>query len=190
METIKRREWSIKALPIEGWDNYYVTNTGEIWSRVGKNRLRSLKGCVAGKGYHYVGLSRNYREKKLLMTHRLVAETFIPNPENKPQVNHINGIKTDNRVENLEWCTAKENLAHAYKTGLKQPISDENRLKSYVISRKKVEQLDKSNKVIRQFDSVSEAANFTNISRQNIGQVCLNKKQSAGGYKWRYVDDS
>ena len=54
--------------------------------------------------------------------HRIIAECFIPNPYNKHDVNHINGIKTDNRAENLEWCTRSENMIHAYKTGLKRPV--------------------------------------------------------------------
>jgi hypothetical protein len=72
-----------------------------------------LKPCVNSAGYNLVVI--NGKNK---FNHRLVAETFIPNPERKPQINHKNGIKTDNRVSNLEWCTPKENITHAIKNGL------------------------------------------------------------------------
>jgi hypothetical protein len=81
--------------------------------------MRNKKLTLVDKRYLYVGLYDKPR-KLLAPVHRLVAEAFIPNPDNKPEVNHINGIKTDNRAENLEWVTRKENEAHAFRIGLKK----------------------------------------------------------------------
>lgn len=81
------------------------------------------KGCLrtlgtGADGYYRLCVNKEGSRRTTIKVHRWVAEAFIPNPENKPQVNHINGVKTDNRVENLEWCTASDNIKHSFSLGL------------------------------------------------------------------------
>ena len=113
---------------IKGYEGlYFVNDSGEIFSYPKKTRkgIRKLLVNIHKQGYSLIDLCKNGKIKKHLV-HRLVAETFLDNFENKEQVNHINGIKNDNRVENLEWVTHSENQKHSILCGLRTTKGEKN----------------------------------------------------------------
>lgn len=100
--------------PIKEYECYSITKTGKVWSHINNRFLKPFDNS----GYLRIRFKIEWYPHKSFLIHRLVATAFIPNPENKPQINHIDGNKLNNNVSNLEWATSKENNKHSYDTGL------------------------------------------------------------------------
>ena len=168
---------------IEGYDNYQISSLGNV-RKITKNGFTHIKCSPRGsqktsktkEKYMGVTLSKNGTRKGFSI-HRLVAEAFIPNPNNYPLINHINGIKDDNCVCNLEWCTIKQNIQHAY---------DVLNMRNHYGS---IKQYTKEGEFIKEYDSVREASRELGIHFGNIVK-CANKQRNvAGGYVWRFNSD-
>lgn len=157
---------------IQGFENLYKVSTdGRIKARTGK----IIKPYNNGFGYLTVHLYKD-GESHSRKIHRLVAEAFISNPERKPQVNHIDGDKSNNHVDNLEWATQSENMQHAYSNGLRQKL------------KQRVAQIEiTTKKPINVYKSTSEAEKATGIRHEYISCACRYKK-TAGGFIWEYKE--
>lgn len=161
-----KEEWK----KVESHPNYLVSTFGRVYSTKTRKILKPLHYKTSE--YLIVQLSQGtHLPRKHFLIHRLVAMAFIPNPENKPQVNHIDGDKYNNHVENLEWCTQSENLMHASRV-----------LHHFGTRVVRVE----DGKV---FDNLREAAIASGIKCSGNISLCLKGHIStSGGYHWKYAD--
>lgn len=170
---------------IKHFENYQISNFGVVKSkeRVVSNACRTylkkeqvLKNQIMKCGYEAIVLRDVNQKKHLLKIHRLVAEAFIPNPNNLPQVNHKDGNKSNNNVSNLEWCTPSENAIHAINNGLRPKISGRNIERIY--------QTDLSGNLIAIHDNFSNAAK--NNGRNSVGAIynACKDKRSYGKCFW------
>ena len=171
-----------KAVPIEPYSDYYkVSNIGNV-KRIKafrtKNPIGYVKYYIGSHGYKTVYLSTPNAAKNFLV-HRLVALAFIGKPAGRSQVNHIDGNKLNNQIDNLEWVTPSENIQHAYDTGLIDYYSKDHHFKT-------VYQFDKKGNLIGEFYNGMEAGRVLNISNASIYQCCIGMRHSAGGYLWSF----
>lgn len=180
--------------PIDGFEGRYeVSNLGRVRSLTdnkGNKRIKVRRLQLAKSGYLYLNLwakSKMYVRKP----HRLVAEAFLDKPEGAQCVNHKNGDKTDNRAENLEWCTYSQNTRHAIETGLIEAnLADRLDMtgkhgKEHPSS-KPVEQYDLDGNFIAEYESGVEAANALGFRASNIQRCAAGRRKTAHGYRWKY----
>lgn len=161
---------------------YKISNLGRIKSfpRQGQSHIRYLKLINDTKNYLQVSLSKN-NIHKWFKIHRLVAIMFIPNPENKTQVNHIDGNKQNNCVDNLEWCTNGENQIHAIRIGLKQLQIGSKNPKA-----KMIDQYDLNNNFIKTWGCMKDIYDELHIHRNYIRLCCIGKQKQTHGYIFKY----
>lgn len=158
---------------IKGYENLYrVSSLGEIKSVLRTGKV--LKPFVDKDGYLRVHLYKD-GSSKFMFVHRIVAEAFLNNEQNKPCVDHIDGNKINNNISNLRFCTYSENC------------NNPNTLRKLC---KKVVQLDKNNNIINIFNSTRDAERHTGILHNSIACCCNSKRQNtAGGYCWKYENE-
>lgn len=180
---------------IEEYDNkYLISDRGRVkslYDKNGKKREHILMPREKAT-YLYVNLYKNSKCKTKKI-HRLVAEAFLDNPKKLPQVNHIDGNKHNNKVENLEWCTAKENINKAIEKGLIDKSQYFKCGKNNIMYNKhgknnpnsiSVLQYDKNNNFIKKWENIKEAQDKLQIF--HVGDCCKGIRKSAGGYIWKY----
>lgn len=165
---------------IKGFEGLYmVSNTGKIKSFTERSLRKNKSGVILSpgltRGYESVGLCKDGKRTSVTV-HRIVAEAFLPNPNNYSEVNHKDENKANNSVENLEWCSRNYNMSYG-TARLRQGVSAGRRVKQYVID----------GVCIAEYCSIEVASKINNIDGSSIAKCCNGKRKYAGGYFWAYV---
>lgn len=171
---------------IKGYEGLYkVSNSGKVvalnYNRERRSKERVLR--VGKGGYLYLNLYKN-NKCKTFKIHRLVAEAFIPNPKNFPQVNHKDEDKSNNNASNLEWCTCKYN--NNYGTKGRRTL-DTHKQTNSPKAEKPIAQLDCNGNIIATYISISEGARQVGVARESLRDCVLGKQKTCKGYNWTYL---
>jgi len=172
---------------VKGYEGIYkVSNLGNVKRLIGVQckKERTLKVVDNGSGYLGVSLCKNSKAIREYV-HRIVAISFLTNDKEKEEVNHIDGIRTNNKLSNLEWVTRSENHKHRYdvlgQRGVNYGKTGEKNWRS-----KKVYKLDLNNNILQEYPAVMEAMRITGINEASIRGCIYGKQETAGGFKWKY----
>ena len=160
---------------------YWVNPEGQVYSVKTNRHLRSHK-CSSNNRYYIGGHGNGKRYRSTV--HKLVALAFVPNPNNKPELNHIDADLTNNSAENLEWVTRQENITHAWRMGLyerNRQTAKENGI------RRPVKQYTLDGEFLCEFKSLAKAGEAVGVNLKNIQTACSGRSKSSGGYKWKYA---
>lgn len=169
--------------PIKNYERYYVSKLGHVFTIGRTSQLKEIAPCKTPKGYLKVWLYKNGK-RKMFYIHRLVAQAFLENPEALPMVNHKDEDKSNNTVENLEWCDVQYNTHYGTRV---QRIASKN-LNDPSRS-KEVAMYDKTGVFLKKYPSLCEARRDTNISDRLISSCCRGYRKSAKGYIFAYANE-
>lgn len=184
-----------KWMPVVGYEGYYeISSNGNVRSLDRKTKSRTafgqtIKPAIQNSGYLFVSLHKSGASKNFLI-HRLVATAFISNNANKKYVNHINGVKTDNQVKNLEWCTFSENIQHSYDNGARKISAKHiSRLRKFNTESKSipVSQFTKDGRFVASFKSAAEASAATGFDYTGIRKCANGKLATCGKHVWKHA---
>ena len=167
---------------IPNFELYQVSSLGRIRNKV----TGFIRKNVNSFGLYETIILFNNGKQRLFLVHRLVAKVFIPNPENKKEVNHIDGNKKNNRVENLEWTTRQENALHSVRNGLQTKEQLAKAVKCMNKATRKVVLQIKDKKVIARYNGLRQACRENNFSHGLISECVSGKRKSAYGCQWKY----
>lgn len=176
--------------PAPGYDGIYeVSDCGNVrriayfdsasLAHHGHMLYKNMKQTISKAGYYRIKLM-NGGTPKIEIVHRLVAKAFIPNPNDLPCVNHIDGVKAHNYASNLEWCTYEDNGAHAYALGLRVMKNKKGSMRTAMID-------PRTGEILKVFPSGHEASRQTGIAQTHIQACCKGRERIAGGYFWKYL---
>ena len=177
------------SVPILNYPEYLVEQNGDIYSTRTK---KYLKPSRASNGYFSVELFNKNGSKRFLV-HRIVANAYIPNPNNLPQINHKDENRGNNAVENLEWCTAKYNMNYGEgaktrhsKIDYSKPVYKENAIKNAMSVKKPIFQYTKDGKFVARYDSAADAARVLGVNNTHISEAAKGKRKTSNGYIWKF----